>query len=336
MIYSKTVVTPFRTEAKVLRSEERLELIQNTIKDKTIQVFSARLDKLTGEEKIIVGHGYMEVRAGWVEITEKTVSVYNFYKNKEPQKSPILEHVPHGLAINGYITVVISRDAISGEYVLISTSSGSFKLEFSGLAGYDGSPLAIPFGIELTDASLSFNSHGYAYPIWIYGDSYLNYIEDDRWAYYLYRDGFDKVLLSGYAGEGATRALVDFKTSLTRGTPEYALWLLGMNNGDGDSSAPNEAWLTATEEFLSLCESRGITPILATIPQTPKINNNRKNQWIRESGHRYIDFNCAVGADINPAWFPGMLHTDEVHPLPLGAQALYARVLVDFPEIMRK
>jgi hypothetical protein len=168
--------------------------------------------------------------------------------------------------------------------------------------------------------------------------------------------------------------LVDFNTALTCSTPEFALWLLGMNNGDpwpeyaqeteetkenpeaakklkairkdvpdcqSDTrdtliSKINPSWLAPTEEFLALCKAHGITPILATIPQTPKINNLPKNEWIRRSGHRYIDFNHAVGADHDPKWHPDMLHSDDVHPLTLGAKALYSQVLADFPEIMRK
>ena len=161
---------------------------------------------------------------------------------------------------------------------------------------------------------------------------------------------------------------------MTRGTPEFALWLLGMNNGDpwqGDAkgsepydpateatvklkklrasipdckddsdeellSKINPEWLDSTKEFISICENNGITPILATIPQTPKVNNLPKNEWIRRSGYRFIDFNRAVGADLNPAWFDDMLMLDDVHPTVLGAKALYTRVLTDFPEIMRR
>ena len=334
MTCAKSVSAPFVKKAPRLCSGERIELEQNTIKDKTYESFTAELKSLDGGARLIVGHGYMEPRAGWVEITETDVSIYNFYTYKEPNVQPIAEHVPHGLSISDYISVVISKNAAAEEYVLITTRSGQFKTDARGITGYDGSPLAMPLGVELTDACLSFSSEAYGYPIWIYGDSYLNHLENDRWPYYLYRDGYSRVLLSGFPGEGATRALVDFKTSLTRGTPRYALWLLGMNNGDGESAEPSPAWLESTEEFLRLCDERGITPILSTIPQTPKINNLPKNAWVRASGRRYIDFNRAVGADRDPAWLPEMLHTDDVHPLPLGAKALYERVLTDFPEIM--
>lgn len=365
---------PFSKTIPLLKSGEALELCENTVKDKTHQIVTARLKSIPKDAKIIVGHAYGEKRGGWLEIGAQTVSAYNHYPWKVPCNTPLFENRPHGLDIKDSITVIIDKDYSSSEFAIIQTSGGDCKLDVSGLAGYDGSPLVIPEGLELSDVSLSFTSDGYSLPIWIFGDSYLSHNENCRWPYYLYRDGYTDVLLSGFPGEGAPRSLVEFKTALTRGTPEFALWLLGMNNGDpwqGDAkgsepydpateatvklkklragipdckddsdeellSKINPEWLDSTKEFISICESKGITPILATIPQTPKVNNLPKNEWIRRSGYRFIDFNRAVGADLNPAWFADMLMLDDVHPTVLGAKALYARVLTDFPEIMRR
>lgn len=368
------ITPPFSKKIALLKSGEVLELCENTVKDKTHQVFSARLESIPEDARIIVGHAYGEKRGGWLEIGAQTVSAYNHISWKSPPNTPLFENKPHGLDIKDYITVIIDKDYSRSEYAIIQTSGGECILDVTSLAGYDGSPLVMPEGLELSDVSLSFTSDGYRSPIWIFGDSYLSHNEPCRWPYYLYRDGYTDVLLSGFPGEGAPRSLVEFKTALTRGTPEFALWLLGMNNGDpwqGDAkesepydptaeatvklkklrasipnctedsdeellSKINPDWLETTKEFLSICSERGIEPILATIPQTPKINNLPKNEWIRRSGYRFIDFNRAVGADLNPAWFPDMLMLDDVHPTALGAKALYARVLTDFPEIMRR
>ena len=129
--------------------------------------------------------------------------------------------------------------------------------------------------------------------------------------------------------------LIDFKVAIEKGTPEFAVWCLGMNNGD-KTEDPNEPWLEATKEFLEICKEKGITPILSTIPSTPVVNNEPKNKWVRASGYRYIDFNRAVGADKDVAWYPEMLYKDNVHPALHGAEALYSQVLVDFPEIMKR
>ena len=131
------------------------------------------------------------------------------------------------------------------------------------------------------------------------------------------------------------RGLEDFKVAIQKGTPTYVLWCLGMNNGD-KGGVLNEGWLNSTKEFLEICKEKGITPILSTIPSTPVVNNEPKNEWVRNSGYRYIDFNRAVGAEKDVAWYPEMLYKDNVHPARGGAEALYSQVLVDFPEIMNR
>ena len=128
--------------------------------------------------------------------------------------------------------------------------------------------------------------------------------------------------------------LADFKIAVQRGAPKFCLWCLGMNNGD-KTEEPNPDWLASTEEFLAICKEKKITPILSTIPSTPVVNNDYKNEWVRNSGYRYIDFNRAVGAHIDKAWYPNMLYTDNVHPARAGAEALYSQVIIDFPEIMQ-
>lgn len=335
MSNKKRIVTPFSITQRTISSGERIELPQNTIKDKTHLSFTARLDSL-GEGRLIVGHGYDQPNGGWIEITEREVSAFNFYSWKDPNAQPIAEKTQHGLDISEFITVIIDKDYQRGDYARITTAAGSFTYPVSGISGYDGSPLAIADGVSLSDCILNFTSEAYAAPIWLYGDSYLNHADSVRWPYYLYQDGYTDVLLAAYPGENSQRAIIDFELAITRGTPEFALWLLGMNNGEGESAEPNPYWLAATERFLAICKEKGITPILATIPTTPKINNAPKNEWVRRSGYRYIDFNRAVGADISPSWYSGMLSEDQVHPAALGAQALYARVLTDFPEIMRR
>jgi lysophospholipase L1-like esterase len=125
---------------------------------------------------------------------------------------------------------------------------------------------------------------------------------------------------------------------LSTGNPKYLLWLLGMNDGDdADANTPSESWITHIQKVIAICEERGITPILATIP-TCLIYNEGKNSWVRNSGYRYIDFAKAVGANGDGSWYDGMLNTnnDNVHPTDKGARALAMQVLLDFPEITKR
>ena len=117
------------------------------------------------------------------------------------------------------------------------------------------------------------------------------------------------------------------------GKPKYLVWCLGMNDGSDSESAPSSAWVTGRDAVINICKRYGITPIFATIPTVPTINNEAKNAWIRTSGYRYIDFAKAVGATASGEWYVGMLEEDGVHPTIQGAKSLYGRALADFPEL---
>ena len=116
--------------------------------------------------------------------------------------------------------------------------------------------------------------------------------------------------------------------------PKYVVWALGMNDGDSTTSI-NENWKTCVDEVIEYCDDNGIEIILATIPNTPVINNSLKNEYIKSSGKRYVDYARAVGAtSVGSTWYNGMLHTDNVHPTELGAKALCERLMLDVPEMM--
>ena len=172
--------------------------------------------------------------------------------------------------------------------------------------------------------------------VWAFGDSYVSFDSNKRWTYYLDQDGFlDNILLSGFAGDGSSNEYKSFESMLKMGAPKILLWLTGMNDGS-DRGAPNSGWLANIQKVLTICSNYNIVPILATIPTVPTINNEYKNAWVRNSGHRFIDFANAVGAQANGTWYSGMLSADGVHPTEQGAKALYYRALADCPELATK
>ena len=139
---------------------------------------------------------------------------------------------------------------------------------------------------------------------------------------------------TGFPGEGGVNGRVAFNNLLQYGTPKFAVWCLGMNDGSDSDSAPSTSWVTHRDYFLQYCEDNNVTPIFATIPSVPSISHEQKNAWIRSSGYRYIDFAKAVGASASGVWYGDMLSNDGVHPSESGAKALFAQVLLDLPEIM--
>ena len=333
---NRGIVTPFTAEAAKLSSGEFLEIKRNNVKDRKRLSFTCDIKEMADDAVIRIGHGFEISCSGWVEITKTQITTYTYIGWIDPPKRTVLPTTDLEFEVKDFLTVVMNKDVKgNGSFIVVTSAGGSKRFDVSNVGGDIGPIFASPLNCEIENCKLNWIADGYADPIWVFGDSYLGYNDPARWPYYLYRDGYNKVLLAGFSGMNTQRGLEDFKVALEKGTPIYAVWCLGMNNGD-KTDDPNPDWLAATEEFLTICKYKGITPILSTIPSTPKVNNEPKNIWVRASGYRYIDFNRAVGADKDRAWYPNMLYTDEVHPAKNGAMALYSQVLIDFPEIMKR
>ena len=332
------VVTPFVATASSLKDGEKLAIKRSTVKDGKQLSFTADLS-LLGDGKILIGHGYKQTCGSWIEITSATVSSYSFYPWRDPQSVVNVAPIAHEIEIADFITVSIKVNYSKKEvFAVINSRGGMYKFDLNAWSGCDGEIFVTPVGCELTNCRLNWYSERYASRIWLLGDSYLSFPDPARWLTHLYNDGYaDNLLVAGFSGMPTQRGLEEFKMAIEKRNPDYVVWCLGMNNGDNrETGAVNQDWLNATSEFLQICKERSITPILSTIPNTPKVYNKAKNEWVMASGYRYVDFNRAVGADKDENWYPGMLFTDLVHPAKLGAQALYSQVLVDFPEIMQR
>lgn len=237
--------------------------------------------------------------------------------------------IPHGLTIQDFIGVMITVDVKLNITVIITTSGGIFKRTQQIDSSWRGDVFAKNINSSLTDAVLTWNSDDYKCPLWAFGDSYFTIYSPTRWPYYIANQwGFDNVLFNAYPGEASATAYQDLTNALTHGTPKYIFWCMGMNDPDANS-APNATWLEKVEALLDVCEEKGITPILATIPNVThaSYNNQYKNNWIRNSGVRYVDFASAVEN------VTGWLSNDGVHPSEIGGRLLALTVLSNVPEI---
>lgn len=198
-----------------------------------------------------------------------------------------------------------------------------------------GYGFALSSGSVLKNCCLSWCGSDIDKSVWIFGDSYLGITNTARWPYYLQDDGFaENALLDSFAGRATPDALVTLNSFISIGKPDYIIWCMGMNDGSDTTGTPSAQWVSGRDAVLNICEFYGIIPVFATIPNVPNIRHTEKNEWIKASGHRYVDFAKAVGADeVASSWYTGMLSTDNVHPTEKGAKALYGQFLIDFPEV---
>jgi len=335
-----------------------LQLENNTIINNKNLTFTCDIGEGgLGEGVVRLGHGKEAYGASYVEITATKLSVYSYASGPS-----LLASVDHGLTISDYLTVTIDADYHWAE-INIATSTGNYKYA-KNWQGRNGAIFAEVEKCEVTDVSMRWFSEEYRNPIWMVGDSYFNSKDESRWTSYLVSTGYKNFLMMSYPGMKTERGLTEVKQALNHGTPQYIVWCMGMNNGDDIANQKiNSTYLEATEEFLAICKEKGITPILTTIPSTPTVLNEYKNEWVREwartTGGRYIDFSRAVCNETYDAsligqpvtntsstsektnktgyqWYDNMLHGDAVHPGKLGAFALFMQALVDFPELMRE
>lgn len=236
----------------------------------------------------------------------------------------------HGLTISNFIGVRIFDDGNHNWSIELVSVGGSYTHEFEGAQNGPCLPFAVFAGTNISNNKLAITFNNLNKNIWMFGDSYFSHLAPERWLYYLpYKDN---CLIDGYSGGRGYIVIEDFKNLITIGKPKYAIWCLGMNDlGDVDGVLSTR-WLTSVTEFLNVCNKNNIIPILATIPTVPTINHEKKNEWVRNSGYRYIDFAKAVGATAGGTWYDGLLSSDGVHPSTAGAKVLYGRAMTDFPE----
>lgn len=315
----------YSAKAETLADGDSLVLTaHNVVKHNKAIIFSAEVENL-GDGLIRICHGQKAYSGSHIEITADKLLVYSTYKEVS------VKEYAHGLTIAG--DVYVRLDVIrTNAKITIVTASGTFSKSVSW-AGCNGEIACGVEGTALKNVDIRWFARGVESDYWFFGDSWFSTNSSARWTTYLLDDGYMDILLCGYGGMGAPAGLKQFKELLQIDTPEYAVWALGMNNGDRNGKI-NASWLSATEEFLALCKEYGITPILCTIPTTPNVNNRLKNAWVENSGYRYIDFDLAVVENhATGEWFDDTAASDLNHPTTLGAQILYPQVFADFPEL---
>lgn len=273
-------------------------------------------------------HGVNVYNSGRVEINSTNVKVVTYNTEDTVRKD-----VAHNLTITDYIGVIFDVGNANDLYITVLTNGGSFRLDNVWWGSSNGEIKIVSEDSVLSNISVSWICDGFRLPIWIYGDSYLDSYNPARWPYHIINWDIGAFAMFGFPGAKSEHVYPEWLRTLKHGSPKYAIWCLGMNDIDDDTSI-NADWKKYIDNFIKDCTDNRIEPILATIPNTPERRHTFKNNYIRGSGYRYIDFAKAVNAETYPSnWYTGMLHSDNTHPSEQGAIALAIRALTDFPEL---
>ena len=303
-------------------------ITSNNIKKNKTLIVNAKINSF---EKITVGHGIDVYGGAYLEVTPSELNVYNY-----STQAKLVKTVSHSLTIANdiYIEVTnsVSKYGFHARIKIVSqgksfVQSGTFDFPWTGSNG----DVFIKTGTNtaLSDCKVSWSCSDLSANIHAFGDSYFDY-----WNPKMADLGYsDRFLFDGFGGRTTLQAIAPLNFSLQHGTPKYVLWCLGMNNPDVDTVNPD--WLNGFNSVIAACESKDITPIFTTIPNTPKNNNSYKNAYIKSSGYRYVDIAHYVGADeANSNWYDGLLSSDNVHPTDKGAYIIAQNIIIDLADII--
>ena len=297
--------------------------------NKKNNVYSFMTD-ITSFSKIIIGHAKNSYGGAWMEIDSSKVYIHNYFTSDS-----VVEYT-HLLTISDYLYVQIYVKIGTAD-IKIMTESGEYTITDAVWHGYGyGTYFVESVNTTATNAVFTWASGDFRKPIWIFGDSYVDITNVNRWTNHLMQNGYaDNVLINGYGGEASEIARDVLRNCIQfYGKPKKLIWCMGMNDGtDPDDTTPNTLYLTPLEDVIDICNEYDIDLVITTIPTVPSVNNEGKNYWIRNSNISYIDMASAVGADGSGSWYTGMLSNDNVHPTQKGAKAMYAAAVTECPDI---
>lgn len=290
----------------------------NHIKHGKIYSFTCRFE---GDFDINIMHGTNTYTNGAIKINNTAYQDRNFRINEWN------EAVELGFIAKDFLTVIIKENEFKeGADVIIISSTGMKKSQIQW-NGCQGQIYGYVTSGNITDAKISVNFPNIYKDIWLFGDSYF-----DVWVPLLEEMTKGNYMVDGHAGRASAQAYQSLLADIKYHIPHTIVWCMGMNDNDIDDSTPNQSWIEHLKYVMNVCKYLGINLILSTIPLVPSRNNKAKNNYICESGYRYIDVNKVVGGDISENWYDGFC-LDGIHPTELAGYAIAADATIKIPNL---
>ena len=316
--YKENIISITKLQDFYLNKGDRKLLINNAIKQNYQIHFSGDIEKF---DTLFIGKGSERYYASYLKLSNDSMFVFIKTDSARCQLA-----VKHYLSLNKTLSIQINQKLDSAD-ILLTNNLDTFKIT-SQFIGMDN-PFVRSVGTKIKVRDFSFVCDEYKNDVWIFGDSYVSCAEPARWTYWIYNQGYS-FLCDGLPGGKSIHSYDFLRTALTINKPKYLVWCLGMNDGS-DRFFANASWRLYTKKIEKLCRENDITLIFGIIPTCPKVFNGHKNNYIRKSGYRYIDFEKTL-FDENGNWKAGYC-ADGIHPTKLGAKAMAEQFLIDFQEI---
>ncbi|AKP50573.1 SGNH/GDSL hydrolase family protein [Cyclobacterium amurskyense] len=312
-------IQPQKLSNFTLADGEEYKLVNSSIKQFYTIAFSGEIVKF---DTLTIGKGSGRYLTSNLIITPDSI-IANRVTNVTARTA-----IKHQLKLKNEISIKIERGLSSSTVTIINENDTlSFSSDFIGM----NQPFIHSSGTEIKVDTFEFICEDYKSDVFVFGDSYVSSANPSRWPYYIHAAGY-QFLCDGLPG-GKSKDSYDFiNAAFSIHKPKYAIWCLGMNDKSDVERVANDEWKAYVEKVIKLCDESNVTLIFATVPTVEIRNNRGKNDFVRASGYRYIDFDEAV-SDGEGNWKAGMLAKDGVHPAEIGAKAMADRFMADFPEI---
>ena len=275
-------------------------------------IFSADISDFAEDGAIYIGRGKEDLGGSYIKIVHGTIEVHT--KNAEGKE--ILETTTHLRSLEGYVVIELTVNN-GNTTITLRTDDGETNATVKSFVGKVGEIFVSAENAKLENASLAWYTYAYDEPVWILGESGVAYDGEKCWVKNLLDSGFLSALVLSADGFDSTLVLEYFEALLESYAPKYAVWVFPTENG--------EEYNANLASFLRLCEENNITPILTTHLEA---GSEEKNAAVVSSGKRYIDFASLALYNGDNGIYGNSGYTEH------GAAVLYAKVLVDFPEII--
>lgn len=266
--------------------------------------------------KINISKGAGQNICGRIDIDSTSVYIYNHLGS-------VTSTVTHNLTIKDFLSVniILDRKVETAKLVIITNGGIYTNDAIAWLGSYNNILLHAESG---NYSNVSFIMSIKKTDFWIYGDSYC-----DLWPEKMQENYVNgNYTIDGYSGRNSINAYNSLQRLTALGyTPKTIIWLLGMNDADS-STEINNNYMSTINNLCVFCQANNVNLYVGTIPNTPKITNKYKNDYIKTlKGIKVIDISALLGADeIGSYWHTGLLSSDEVHPSDEGA-VVYAGII---------